>query len=90
MITVRMTVSTTNEIPMRVSGGGVDIDAQIGATYVMAHAGNTYEGLKTVTPNAHRQVLPTEGCYMTEDIYVEPIPKNYGLITYDGSCITVS
>lgn len=84
-----MTVSTTHEIPMQVSGEGVDIDAQIGAAYVI-RGGNEYEGLKTVTPNANRQVLPTEGCYMTEDIYVEPIPNNYGLITYDGSCITVS
>lgn len=50
----------------------------------------TYPGPTTVTPSAQAQTLETAGFYMREDITVEPIPSNYGLITWDGSTLTVS
>lgn len=49
-----------------------------------------YEGAYTVTPSAQRQVLPSGHHSLVEDIIIEPIPSNYGLITYNGSTITVS
>lgn len=49
-----------------------------------------YEGEYTVTPSAVAQVLPTAEVWLTDNITVQPIPQNYGLITYDGSIITVS
>lgn len=49
-----------------------------------------YTGETTVTPSAETQILHTNGLRMTEDITVNPIPNNYGLITWDGSVITVS
>ena len=49
-----------------------------------------YDGSYSVTPSAERQMLPTSGKILTMDIVVEPIPSNYGLITWNGSELTVS
>ena len=50
----------------------------------------SYSGPYTVTPSAEEQILQTEGKYMRGNITVDPVPSNYGLITWDGSTITVS
>lgn len=50
----------------------------------------TYDGDYTVTPSGEEQVIPTKNKRMTDDFVVAPIPENYGLITWDGSVITVS
>ena len=49
-----------------------------------------YEGTYTVTPTQETQVLLTEGLRMLQNVTVNPIPSNYGLITWNGSIITVS
>ena len=50
----------------------------------------SYTGSYTVTPSAETQTLETNELYMTGNITINPIPSNYGLITWDGSTITVS
>ena len=52
--------------------------------------GRQYKGPYRVTPTEHAQTLPTMGLDMTQNIVVAPIPNNYGLISWDGSAITVS
>ena len=49
-----------------------------------------YEGPYTVTPTQSRQTLATSGYAMTGNVIIEPIPQNYGLVTYNGSIITIS
>ena len=49
-----------------------------------------YEGDYEVTPSAEEQTLPTANRLLNKNIVVKPIPKNYGLITYNGYEITVS
>ena len=49
-----------------------------------------YTGAYTVTPTEETQTLPTEGLMMNRDVIVNPIPENYGRITWNGSVITVS
>ena len=49
-----------------------------------------YEGATEITPSAETQVLQTNNFRMTDNITINPIPSNYGLITWDGSTITVS
>ena len=49
-----------------------------------------YGGPYEVTPSAETQVLQTADRRTTENIVVNPIPENYGLITYNGYEITVS
>lgn len=49
-----------------------------------------YDGPTTVTPSDSTQTLDTRGKTMLSDITVNPIPSNYGLITWNGSVLTVS
>lgn len=50
----------------------------------------SYGGPYEVTPSGEAQVLETDSFYMNGDVVINPIPSNYGLITYNGSEITVS
>lgn len=50
----------------------------------------SYEGPYEVTPSDTEQVLNTDSLYMSGNITINPIPNNYGLITWNGSTLTVS
>ena len=49
-----------------------------------------YTGSYTVTPSRETQVLHTYDLRMTDDVTVNPIPSNYGLITWNGAVLTVT
>lgn len=49
-----------------------------------------YHGAVDITPTASVQVLETQGKLLADNIIIEPIPNNYGLITWNGSYLTVS
>ena len=49
-----------------------------------------YTGVYTVTPSAETQVLQANGLRMLDNVTINPIPNNYGLITWNGSTLTVS
>lgn len=49
-----------------------------------------YDGAYNVVPSNETQVLETKGLGMKDDIIIDPIPKNYGLITWNGAFLTVS
>ncbi len=49
-----------------------------------------YTGEYEVTPSRETQVLNTEGLKTTANIVINPIPSNYGLVTWNGSVLTVS
>lgn len=50
----------------------------------------TYDGSYDVTPSQSAQTLPTRGKLMDRDLVVQPIPSNYGLVTFSGGILTVS
>lgn len=77
-----------NEVRIRV--GGEDSAARIGVGEVLILEGDPYEGAYTVTPSSSEQTLLTKGKTMGSNVVVEPIPNNYGLITWNGSVLTVS
>ena len=52
--------------------------------------GDPYTGEYTVTPTEEIQTLATAGKTMRQNVTVEAIPSNYGLITWNGSTILVS
>lgn len=52
--------------------------------------GDPYTGTYEVTPSRETQVLSTANLYMNENVTIKPIPSNYGLITWDGTKLTVS
>ena len=49
-----------------------------------------YTGATEVTPSEHRQILETADKLMLSNVTINPIPSNYGLITWNGSTLTVS
>lgn len=49
-----------------------------------------YDGPYSVTPSQQTQTLPTTNKTLSQSIVVEPIPSNYGLITWNGTTLTVS
>lgn len=49
-----------------------------------------YTGSYTVIPSESAQILATNAKRMTEDVTIAAIPQNYGLITWNGSYLTVS
>ena len=49
-----------------------------------------YTGNYEVTPSSEEQILSTKNLRMTDDIVINPVPSNYGLVTWNGSVITVS
>ena len=49
-----------------------------------------YEDSYIVTPTRYTQTLPTSNKLLTSDVIVNPIPPEYGLITWDGVVLTVS
>ena len=49
-----------------------------------------YDGPIEITPSRETQVLETQGKILITNIVANPIPKNYGLITWNGSVLTVS
>lgn len=59
-------------------------------TPIVAGVAKEYEGEYDITPTNTAQVFSTEGKRCPHNFIVEPIPNNYGLITYNGSIITVS
>ena len=52
--------------------------------------GESYTGSYSVTPSEQTQTLSTAGLVMTNNVTINPIPSNYGLITWNGSVLTVS
>ena len=63
---------------------------QLGDALIIRSPELPYAGPYTVTPSRQTQTLSTRGFAMTEDVVVEPIPQNYGLVTYNGRILTIS
>lgn len=72
--------------------GAVNASARLTGTIQIPSAVGTrdYEGPYEFTPSESAQSVEIEGLKATANIVIEPIPSNYGLITWDGSKITVS
>ena len=51
---------------------------------------DAYQGPYTATPTEETQTLQTHGLMMDHDVTINPIPTNYGRITWNGSVLTVS
>ncbi len=69
--------------------GNISVNAEM-ATLIRTTNYEEYSGATVVTPSSEVQVLPTEEKVVLENIVINPIPSNYGLITWNGSVLTVS
>lgn len=89
-ITVDMTVAESEQqFQMSVSESDISVLLEV-LTAVVSSNIPDYEGSYTVTPTSESQTIPTANKRMVHDFVIDPIPSNYGLITYNGSTITVS
>ena len=77
--------------------GAVSASANVGVKTINATATvfrtaslSYYDGAYEFTPDTEEQTILIQGKTARLDITIKPIPSNYGLITYNGSTITVS
>lgn len=49
-----------------------------------------YDGPYEWTPTNTAQTIPINGLQANANITINPIPSNYGLVTWNGSTLTVS
>lgn len=49
-----------------------------------------YEGEYEFTPSSQIQMIEISGKMAADNIIINPVPSQYGLITWDGTTITVS
>ena len=71
-------------------GGEIRTKATFGQTVAITVLPDPYEGDTVITPSDERQTLPTRGKYLSNNVVINPIPSNYGKISWNGSVLTVS
>lgn len=69
--------------------GNISVNAEM-AALIRTTNYEEYSGTTAVTPSSVAQVLPTESKVVLENIVINPIPSNYGLITWNGSYLTIT
>lgn len=52
--------------------------------------GDTYQGSYRITPTNYNITLPTDGLIMENDVIIEKIPNNYGLVERVGMTLRIS
>lgn len=89
----------TITVPVKVSTDALAFSVDVSADRAFAVGLDTavkpiesehYSGPYEVEPSAEQKILPTAGYFMEYDVVVSAIPEQYGLITWDGSTLTVS
>ena len=89
-IRVSMTVASDMvAIPITVSANLASLPMGLGVAVYETQT-EDYLGPYEVTPTQGTQILPITGLKGAQDITVNPIPHNYGLITWNGAILTVS
>lgn len=80
-------MSQTIKLTVAETGGSIPLSLEeVRVSYIERPA---YTGAYAVTPTQETQVLPVNAKRMTDDITINPIPSNYGLITWNGLGIRI-
>ena len=66
------------------------VNYDIGITTGILPITDIYGGAYEITPTNAPQTLETAHLMMRENVVVNPIPSNYGLIAWNGAVLTVS
>lgn len=87
-MTVELTVVTdTIELGVTTDALSFAVESPI---IVQATPIPVYDGAYEIAPTSEAQTIPVHGFRFEQDLIIDPIPSNYGLITWDGSTLTVS
>lgn len=89
MIQVKLNVTEEQSYSLKINSDLIPLSVSLSAP-IQKVMGDRYEGSYTVTPSSETQVLNTENLVATQNITINPIPSNYGLITWNGSNLIVS
>lgn len=81
---------TLSPAGQQIVGSLSGIGSLVGSLSGSSSTTREYEGPYEATPTRETQTFTTQGFSMSQDFVVNPIPSNYGLITHDGSILTVS
>ena len=79
-------LSNTDEISGKLSSG-YELSGEITSSAVSA---NTYKGSYEFTPTETTQTIEIANKRAAVDIIINPIPSNYGRITWNGSVLTIT
>lgn len=74
-------------VSLGVSSNAVAIDVK---ESIVTVAGQAYEGEYTFTPTQEAQTIEIKNKVALDNITINPIPNNYGLIGWNGSVLTVT
>lgn len=66
------------------------IDGQADFSYGTSGSFPEYHGEYNITPGEEAITLQTQQTQLFQNVTINPIPSNYGLITWDGHKLTVS
>ena len=69
---------------------GIISDSEFSVDFGTSVETGDYDGPYTVTPSTQTQTLQTANKTLSHNVTVGAIPSNYGLITWNGSTLTVS
>ena len=86
-VVIRGRIATDRQIQARAS---IDNIIKGNAIKMLPIFPPAYTVPTTITPGPEAQTLQTAELMLSENITIEPIPSNYGLISWDGAIITVS
>lgn len=84
---INLYIEDQQEIELKIEGQNC-LNLDIGGEFY-GHS-PIYTGEYEFTPTNQEQIVPISGLRATRDIRINPIPQNYGLITWNGSTLTVS
>ena len=82
-------IARTIEVDAELTPNIIEADAEL-TTKIEYSELPSYDGMTEVTPSSETQILETRNMALYENITINPIPSNYGKITWDGSTLTVS
>lgn len=77
------------EVKMNVAAAEAAVAMSVEAGFTMADV-PAYDGPYEFTPSGETQVISIEGRRASQDIVIDPVPSNYGLIAWNGAVLTVS
>lgn len=91
-MSLTVTASLTSNI---ISADAVMVATEVSAIADLATITRTedhdyYDGAVTFTPSDSAQTIATKNLVLADDITINPIPSNYGKISWNGSYLTVS
>lgn len=90
-VTVTPEITKLIEVAAEISEAVINVDAEtITAVRTYTEPVEYYEGEYEFTPSQSPQTVQIKDKMTRHDITINPIPSNYGLITWNGATLTVS